>query len=86
MTIVYYSGDISSITTTYITTVPLYYYLNVICSSYYTKKVFTTRVYRVSIQLGMLAATFLVRFSDRFINIARRYFEQNLLLKYDQCG
>lgn len=44
------------------------------------------RVYHVSIQLGMLAATFLVRFLDRFINIARRYFEQTLFLKYDQFG
>lgn len=43
-------------------------------------------VYRVSIQLGMLAATFRVRFSHRFINTARRYFEQTLFLKYDQFG
>lgn len=50
------------------------------------RKYLQLRVYRVSIQLGMLAATFLVRFLDRFINIARRYFEQTLFLKYDQVG
>lgn len=48
------------------------------------RKYFQLRIYRLSIQLGMLAATFLVRFSNRLINIARRYFEQTLFLNYKQ--